>query len=110
MLKLLINDLKDYHEKENFRRIQDGFNQNPLTKGSFKFFAATFGLPTSTYPLTTTLVHNLGFLPKDVLQTSVIGGTLTWNYSAFTDKLISVTVSAQTTARFFLGRYEETIV
>lgn len=105
-LKLLTN-IQDEQALDNFVSIQDAINSNPLVKGAFKFIETTFGTSSSTYPLTTTFTHRLGFRPKDIIQTSVIGGTLTWNYSAFTEATISVTVSAQTTVRFFLGRYEE---
>ena len=107
MIELFQREIEETHSQENFRRIQNSINGSPFSKLTAKFFEVTFGRTGATFPLTTTFVHNLGFQPADVIATSVIGGTVTWNYSLFNATTISVTVSAVTTVRFLLGRYEE---
>ena len=109
-MRLLISEVEDRVIRENLRRVETEYNDNTLVKGQFKFFEVTFGNATASYPLAATFVHRLGFTPKDVLPTSIIGGTVTWDYSSFDGTQIYVTVSAQTTVRFFLGRYEEGVI
>lgn len=105
-MKLLINDVDDKVLQENFTRIQSQFNGDVFGKGHFKFFDVTIST-TGAYPFTKAYAHNLGYVPLDVIQTRVTGGTVTWNYTSFTDIFVNLTVSAATRVRFFLGRYDE---
>jgi hypothetical protein len=104
-LKLLKNEVQDTYSRENFKRIEDYTRDLALLRGNFKFF--TFELSAKTYPATVIFRHNLGFAPKDILPTSILGGTVTWNYSLFSIETISATISAPVTVRCFLGRYGE---
>jgi hypothetical protein len=60
--------------------------------------------------------HGLGFTPKDVLQTSLIGsGTLSWNYSLFDQTNLDVTITGATETdpvivRAFIGTHTEGLV
>lgn len=107
-VSLLKKEVKDEYSKENFRRIENTFNADPLRKGNFKFYERSFST-TGSYPYTFDYVHNLGFEPKDVILTSVIGGDIDFNYVDFTPTTVNITISAALTARFFLGRYEEMV-
>ena len=55
--------------------------------------------PSGTYKI----YHRLGFIPSDVVITKQVG-TVTFNYSKFTDEFIEVTTTAFSECRFLLGR------
>ena len=103
--------VKDSISRENFSKLEYEFNSNNVLVSRFKHFEFTF---TSTVT-NKKIPHKLGFLPKDVIQTFLLGdGTVTWNYNNFTDTMIDISISGTvsatnpTTVRVFLGRYENT--
>lgn len=103
-LGLYIADVLDEYSRENFRRIQRSFTDDPFDKGDFKFFEITFtGAVTNfKYP------HNLRFMPKDVIQTSLKGaGALTWNYARFDSTNLDISTTGVCVVRAFVGSYEE---
>jgi hypothetical protein len=52
--------------------------------------------------------HNLGFLPKDIVQTSLIGaGSLTWNYVSFDATYVNLTTTGACTVRALVGSFVE---
>lgn len=110
MLKLLVEQIKESVPRENFQKIEQFVRDENLLRAEFKFFEFTFlAVPTVA---TFTIKHGLGYRPKDLIQTSLIGsGTVTWNYASFSNTEISLTlggtisVTSPTTVRFFLGSY-----
>lgn len=98
-------EIADESTRENFKDIDRTLYNDPIFKGKFVFFEKN--LSATSYPATITIYHKLGFVPMDIIPTHISGGTVTWNYSAFTLTTISVTISAATHVRFFAGRYEE---
>lgn len=108
---LYTKEVADTYAQDNFLRIAAYHKADPIALGGFKFF--TFTVPkistvAHTYPFTAVVPHNLGFQPKDVLLLhNSTNATLTWNYQDFTTTVISFTVSAPTTIRALIGRYEE---
>jgi hypothetical protein len=103
-LKLLVKEVENEYSQENFKRLQDFINGQPLMKGIFKFFEITYPAAASFEGFT----HGLGFQPKDVIMTSVTGGaTVTWHYENFDSEKVYITTSTGTTIRVFIGRYEE---
>lgn len=109
-LKLLQKEVSDEVAQENFRRLESYLREDPLGKGEFKFLTATLQSQANppAYPATVSVPHDLGFVPKDVIQTSVIGlGTLSWNYANFTKTHLSATISNSVTFRGFFGSYAE---
>lgn len=111
--RTLDGDIEDVYTRESMTRLNQYLASSPFIKGEFSFFIFTFTNPTGA-PVTLTdapLPHGLKFTPKDVLQTSFIGTSLTWNYAKFNDVdlFVTVTIAANSTAtvRAFIGRYEE---
>lgn len=105
MIKLYVGEVEDEYSRDNFRKLERELREQPLLKGKFKFFEITFSKAVTNlkYP------HNLGFAPKDILQTSLIGaGTVTWNYVKFDRTNLDVTTSGACVVRGFFGSYEET--
>lgn len=106
MKELRLDEIQDEATRENFRALRDLLKEFPLYRGQFQFFE--LNLAADSYPKSFTRQHHLGFLPKDVLQTSAIGAaTITWDYANFTTTEIAYTISGPIVVRAFIGRYEE---
>lgn len=103
-LQLFKNEIKDTFTRENFRKIDEVFKQEPILNGAFKFFQIV--LPASVNNLNYN--HHLGFLPRDVIELSVSNGqAVIWNYDSFTDTFIQFTTTGACTIRAFIGTYRE---
>lgn len=102
MLNLINTLIEDEYSRENFQRISDFFRvQNHLF--NFKHFEVEFPGAVTGFKFR----HGLGFQPKDVIQTSLIGaGSLTWNYTEFNKDTVSMTTTGACVVRFFLGTYK----
>lgn len=104
-INLIENQVKDPVAQENFKRIKIFLRDQVLLKSGF--FFRTFTVP-STYLVDFPYKHNLDFIPKDLIVTSVTNGaTLTWHYEAFNRDNIFLTASAPTTIRVLLGSYKD---
>lgn len=101
-------EVLDTYVRDNFKRLFDFLRLETQLMG-FKHCEVVV-----TAADTIIFSHNLGFLPKDVIVTRNSGpGTVTWNYSDFTNSAVSLTVSGASvtetnpqTIRFFLGTYQ----
>lgn len=105
LLEQMSND--DPYIRDNFKRLQDSIESEPLLKSDFKFFeiAVNAASVAKAYP------HNLGYLPLDVILTRVSGGaTVTFLYDRFTSDNIYFTTSAACTFRCFIGTYREGVL
>lgn len=104
MIDLNLDLIDDPVVRENFLKVQQFIKEWPFTKGTWRFYDVSFvGAVTNfKYP------HNLGFIPKDVVQTFKSGaGTVTYNYDSFDATNIDITTTGAAQIRFFLGRYAE---
>ena len=102
--ELILKNVEDVIIRENFFRLQKFLNDFPLFKGSWKFFELTFDAAVTNKQI----LHGLGFIPLDVIQTSVRGaGTLTWDYDLFDRDYLVVTTTGACTIRAFVGAYRE---
>jgi len=100
-----IAEIKDVYSRDNFKIIREFLANHPFSKGEFKFY--DLDLSAVSYPSMISVKHGLSFIPKDVIQSYLTGGTIIWNYGYFTKDNIYVTISGPCKVRFFLGRYEE---
>lgn len=108
-LKLFTAEIDDYFLRENFRKTQEFVRLQPILNGDFRFIEMTI-----TGNASFKFAHNLSFVPKDVIQTSVIfsagAGSLAWNYSSFDSTFIYLTTTGMAatdtcTVRALLGRF-----
>jgi hypothetical protein len=109
-LKLYIQEFDDDYLKENFRKLKDFVDAAPSLNASFKFFEIVItGNKTNLK-----FKHNFNFVPKDIIQTSVVfsggAGTLTWNYSRFDSTFLDLTTAGMgatdtCTVRALVGRF-----
>lgn len=104
-MRLLYKDIKDASTSESLARVEAAWNDEPLLKGRFQFREFTLAAP--SYPATVSIPHKLLYVPRDIVQTSIIGGTVTWQYQKFTQTALVATISAPTVVRAFIGTYSE---
>lgn len=103
-LTLLLKEISDQYIQENFIRIVDFFKRQRLLDGEFTHFEIVFTGAVTNFKFK----HNLGFVPKDIIQTSSIGaGVLTWNYDKFDAQFLDITTTGVVTVRAFVGSYQE---
>ncbi len=92
--------------QDNFQRLQDKLSADILTSGQWRLMELTFSEDATQRGIP----HNLGFVPLDVIETSIKGtGTLTYNFGLFTEQDVVVTVGSTNPAdplvvRFLVGR------
>ncbi len=104
MLSLSLAQIRDVDVRRNFEKIQGFFRALQFVQAQMRFVRIQFVAAGTNirYP------HNLGFLPKDVLQTSLVGtGSLTWNYDKFDKEFLDITVTGPCTVRAFIGAYQD---
>ena len=106
-MNLQIENVQDPIARENFQRMQDASLKDALPKGEWKFFEIVFTQAVTGYKHP----HSLGFIPRDIIQTSLKGaGALTWNYNRFDLTNLNITTTGACTVRAFVGSYSEGIV
>lgn len=104
MRQLLVNEIADTYVRENFKRIAAEFREQVLLRGKFTFFEIEFPNAVTNQKY----AHYLGFMPKDIVTTSVRGGgSLTWNYDLFDAQFLNITTTGACTIRAFIGSYTE---
>lgn len=84
-------------------RVEDYIRSEEILRGEWRFFEIAITGAKTNYQF----VHNLGFKPTDVIQTSLIGaGAITWNYALFTKEFLDITTTGDLTVRAFVGRFD----
>lgn len=102
-MKLVLDSVKDDASWECFAEIQREFNSRPILLGDWKFFQISVTGAVTDYKFK----HNLGFIPKDIIQTAVIGGPITWSYSKFDIDYVYLSTTGSCTFRGFIGLFRE---
>jgi hypothetical protein len=101
MFKLFLSLIADKNIRDNFQKIQDFINaQKFLMKWEFFDIVITGAVTDKEFR------HNLGVVPKDIIETFRIG-TITYEYARFTKDSIFISTSGPATVRFFVGTYKE---
>lgn len=99
----LFDVIKDDATRESIQWMYDYLQAIALLQGQFVHFELQFTAAVTSEKIS----HRLGFTPKDIIVTSLIGpGTVTFNYSEFTNDVLSITTNGAATVRFFGGAYE----
>jgi hypothetical protein len=91
--------IEDQPTREALQGIYDFLVLTPLLLGGYEHFVVT----TLKAETNLKLPHSLGFQPKDIIQTALSGGTVTFHYDQFTTSYIVLSTSAPITVRFFGG-------
>jgi hypothetical protein len=109
-LNLFYDQIEEGQTKENFASLIRYFRESKaLSLLQFRHIELSFpaNVTNSKVP------HGLGFVPKDVIQTSLKGsGALSWNYGEFDATNLDITVTGATETdpvivRAFIGTHTE---
>jgi hypothetical protein len=104
LLRLKIDQVKDPEVREALQILKDTLNSIPILRGEFQHFSFEFAQSISDYRVR----HNLGFTPKDVIQTFLTGqGSVTWHYDDFDSDFIYLSATGPCTVRALIGAYKE---
>lgn len=102
--KLIQRNTQDPVAQENFNRLENFINNEAILRTGFEFASIRIGSAVTNFRYR----HNLGFLVKDVIVTSVIGpGAVTFNYDKFDSQFLDITTTGACVIRAFLGSYAE---
>lgn len=103
-IRLKIDAVKDPVVREALQIIKEALNKIALLRGEFEHFSLDFDEAIEDHLFS----HNLGFSPRDVIQTFKTGeGEVVWNYQDFSKTQASITVTGPCTVRAFIGAYKE---
>ncbi|MCP3682930.1 MAG: hypothetical protein GY861_09590 [bacterium] len=96
--------IEDEVLRDNFVKIREEFEEALFNRFTGKHFEITFTQAETNFKYP----HNLGFWPKDVLQTFITGaGAVTWNYGLFDGDDLDITTTGACTVRAFIGAFSE---
>ncbi len=104
-LRTIYKDVKDPAAQESLKRLESFLSDEDILKGKFEF--REFTLSSTAYPAAVSFPHKLLFKPRDIIETSVIGGPMVWEYALFTQTALVATIHAATVVRCFVGHYAE---
>lgn len=103
MIDIGLDGIEDTGIRENFSNILEEFKKT-IHRFDFQFFEVVFTAAVTNYKFK----HNMRFVPKDVIQTSVIGaGAVTFNYANFDSNFIDITTTGACTVRFIAGNFSK---
>jgi hypothetical protein len=101
--KPLVELIQDVNIRESLQWIYEYLSDISLLRGQFQHFEITFPAAKTDEKIP----HKLGFVPTDVILTSVKGaGTPTFTYGDFDKTYLVISTSDECVIRFFAGRYE----
>ena len=99
--QLAVKEITNLYLRGNFQALSDYFDkQNQLLNFKFIEFQTTGAVTNLTVP------HGLGFIPKDIIRSKVVGsGTCTFNHSLFDKQSLNITTTGAVRVRCFVGTY-----
>lgn len=106
-LDLYLDDIKDSTIRTALYRVLEWARLQDLLIGDFRFYTLNLIGTLTNFKF----AHNLGFIPKDILVTSIIandsggGGTVQFNYSKFDAVNLDISTTDSCTVRFFAGNF-----
>src|SRR5690606_29426475 len=104
MREIAYRKIEDIRAREAFSELNQEIIKNPFTAGEFKFYELELDQAVTDYEFK----HNLGFIPTDLIQTSIIGSAVTWDYDSFDSEKLVLTTAGAVTIRFLAGRFKRT--
>lgn len=103
MIKYYLEQLTDRYTRDNFEKTQTTLNKNAINSSEFKHFSLSIDQAHTHFKYK----HNLGYVPKDIIQTASTGSAVTFNYKLFDNEYFDITTTGSCSIRFFAGRYQE---
>lgn len=100
---LFKKEIADTFVQENFKRINDYFRAEAITRAGFEFLEIVLPAAVTNFRFP----HSLGYQPKDVvLMHNLDNAVVTFNYRLFDKTMLDITSAGATTLRILVGRYE----
>jgi hypothetical protein len=101
--KPLVDLIEDVNVRESLSWLYEYLIQVPLLRGQFDFFEVQI----FSTGVEEKVPHKLGFVPKDIIVTSVTNSaTVTFKYDKFDITNVVLQASAPCVVRFLAGRYD----
>lgn len=101
LLNLFKREIDNLFTRLNFEKIEREINDDQLLKAEWVFREIIFPAAVTNFRY----VHNLNFVPKDVIKTSEVGaGVATFNMNLFNSTSVDITTSGPVTVRVLFGR------
>lgn len=101
------NQTDSLNINQNFNKLKSIIEKNNLRYFDCQFYEIDITAAVSNYKYP----HNLGFSPKDIIQTSLTGsGSITFNYTSFDKTYLDITTTDACKVRFYAGTHRETEV
>lgn len=115
--EITITKVVDPVAKDNFSATKDFINTSNILAGQFKYMEIEVNKAVTNQQFG----HSLGFIPKDIIQTYIsdpsmtVSGSnviqpITYNYTAFTDRYISITTTKAIKVRLLVGKLNKSDV
>lgn len=102
MINLKLNLIKDVPTREAFNTLLRHFESQEFLKGQWTYVEVTFDKATESFRFN----HNLGFVPKDFIQTYLTGtGAIYINWHLTDRQFLDMTATAPCTVRGFVGAH-----
>lgn len=101
--RLILKDIGDDVIRRNFEKIAEVTANSAIAKFDWIFVEFKIGAGTFT---NYKVAHGLNFVPTDIL-TTMVKGSITFNYDLFDDKFLSLNCTGPIHFRGLVGRYRE---
>ncbi len=98
-----LENVSDGPTQENFLRIREHIENDLFTRFLGKHFEVQLEGTLTQFRYR----HHLGFVPRDILETSRIGAALTWHYDLFDETHLVVSTTGDVRVRAFIGTFRE---
>jgi hypothetical protein len=101
--------IEDPLAREALQYLYEASLSAPFLRSNFQFFTVTYTVAVAQQRL----YHRMGFIPKDIIQTSILdtdgGGpyTSTYHYELFTADYVVITTTGPCVIRLFAGAYQD---
>jgi hypothetical protein len=104
MISLKLHLIQDRAIRDVLKAVENFLNLQSLLRGEWTYIEFNFETEKTNFKLR----HNLGFIPRDFIQTYVSGaGTLFINWHNTDREYIDVSATGPCVVRGFLGSYSE---
>lgn len=102
MISLNYELVEDGLVRDALETIEEYINGLDIIKGQWAFFEIRFDRAVTNFKFP----HNLGYRPRDVIQTSKTGaGSITFNFDRFDALNLDITTTDACVVRVFVGTY-----
>jgi hypothetical protein len=101
--------IEDPIAREALQYLYEASLSAPFLRSNFQFFTVTYDALVTEQRL----YHRMGFVPKDIIQTSLLDGdgsgpyTSTYHYDLFTPDYLVISTTGPCVIRLFAGAYQD---